>query len=120
AGSTRSQAASSRLTSSSPPLRFGDSPELKFVGGHPRPAVWGGPPSRSRRDSNPRPPAGQAGASSRLHHAPLCCHYSTRRACIDPHGVRVLCTPNGIRTRAATLKGWCPRPLDDGGRASSS
>jgi hypothetical protein len=26
-----------------------------------------------------------------------------------------LCTPNGIRTRAATLKGWCPRPLDDGG-----
>ena len=25
-------------------------------------------------------------------------------------------TPNGIRTRAATLKGWCPRPLDDGGR----
>ena len=24
-------------------------------------------------------------------------------------------TPNGIRTRAATLKGWCPRPLDDGG-----
>ena len=26
------------------------------------------------------------------------------------------CTPNGIRTRAATLKGWCPRPLDDGGR----
>src|SRR5690606_30469376 len=27
----------------------------------------------------------------------------------------VLCTPNGIRTRAATLRGWCPRPLDDGG-----
>ena len=26
-----------------------------------------------------------------------------------------LSTPNGIRTRAATLKGWCPRPLDDGG-----
>ena len=26
-----------------------------------------------------------------------------------------MCTPNGIRTRAATLKGWCPRPLDDGG-----
>ena len=24
-------------------------------------------------------------------------------------------TPNVIRTRAATLKGWCPRPLDDGG-----
>ena len=26
------------------------------------------------------------------------------------------CTPNGIRTRAAALKGRCPRPLDDGGR----
>ena len=24
--------------------------------------------------------------------------------------------PNGIRTRAAALKGRCPRPLDDGGR----
>ena len=24
-------------------------------------------------------------------------------------------TPNGIRTRVATLRGWCPRPLDDGG-----
>jgi hypothetical protein len=22
--------------------------------------------------------------------------------------------PNGIRTRVATLKGWSPRPLDDG------
>ena len=27
---------------------------------------------------------------------------------------RCSCIPNGIRTRAATLKGWCPRPLDDG------
>src|ERR1700683_3956391 len=26
-------------------------------------------------------------------------------------------TPNGIRTRAAALKGRCPRPLDDGGLA---
>jgi hypothetical protein len=24
------------------------------------------------------------------------------------------CSPNGIRTRVATLRGWCPRPLDDG------
>src|SRR4051794_27893503 len=23
-------------------------------------------------------------------------------------------SPNGIRTRVATLRGWCPRPLDDG------
>src|SRR5262249_4144153 len=27
--------------------------------------------------------------------------------------------PTGIRTRAATLKGWCPSPLVDGGRAPS-
>ena len=27
-----------------------------------------------------------------------------------------LCTPNGIRTRVSTLRGWCPRPLDDRGR----
>ena len=36
----------------------------------------------------------------------------------DSHGMvrtEVRSTPNGIRTRAATLKGWCPRPLDDGG-----
>src|SRR5436190_23882154 len=26
-------------------------------------------------------------------------------------------TPDGIRTRAATLKGWRPRPLVDGGEA---
>src|SRR5271155_1224133 len=25
-----------------------------------------------------------------------------------------LCSPNGIRTRVATLRGWCPWPLDDG------
>ena len=34
--------------------------------------------------------------------------------------MKLISTPNGIRTRAATLKGWCPRPLDDGGRASST
>ncbi len=27
-----------------------------------------------------------------------------------------LSSPNGIRTRAATLRGWCPRPLDDGAK----
>src|ERR1700679_3520302 len=25
-----------------------------------------------------------------------------------------ICSPNGIRTRVATLRGWCPWPLDDG------
>src|SRR5687768_14529747 len=29
-------------------------------------------------------------------------------------GSRPKSSPNGIRTRAATLRGWCPRPLDDG------
>jgi hypothetical protein len=28
--------------------------------------------------------------------------------------------PNGIRTRAAALKGRCPRPLDDGGSTDSA
>ena len=27
--------------------------------------------------------------------------------------------PNGNRTRVSTLKGWCPRPLDDGDDAQS-
>ncbi len=25
-------------------------------------------------------------------------------------------SPNGIRTRVSTLRGWCPRPLDDGAK----
>ncbi len=29
-------------------------------------------------------------------------------------GSSSFCSPNGIRTRVATLRGWCPRPLDDG------
>src|SRR5215471_16730283 len=29
-------------------------------------------------------------------------------------------TPNGIRTRAAALKGRCPRPLDDGGATATA
>src|SRR5579859_1395189 len=29
-------------------------------------------------------------------------------------------TPNGIRTRAAALKGRCPRPLDDGGSTATA
>jgi hypothetical protein len=29
-------------------------------------------------------------------------------------------SPNGIRTRAATLRGWCPRPLDDGASSGGS
>ena len=28
--------------------------------------------------------------------------------------------PNGIRTRAAALKGRCPRPLDDGGSTDTA
>src|ERR1019366_8995719 len=39
------------------------------------------------------------------------------RAALQDHAVLAAasCTPNGIRTRAAALKGRCPRPLDDGG-----
>src|SRR6202166_1477711 len=29
---------------------------------------------------------------------------------------RTASSPNGIRTRVSTLRGWCPRPLDDGAR----
>ena len=29
-------------------------------------------------------------------------------------GVPDLRSPNGVRTRVSTLRGWCPRPLDDG------
>src|SRR5580704_18867612 len=31
-----------------------------------------------------------------------------------PSELVFLCSPNGIRTRVATLRGWCPWPLDDG------
>ena len=27
-------------------------------------------------------------------------------------------SPNGVRTRVSTLRGWCPRPLDDGTSAA--
>ena len=32
----------------------------------------------------------------------------------------LLGSPNGIRTRASTLRGWCPRPLDDGAMLHSA
>src|ERR1700728_2948471 len=35
---------------------------------------------------------------------------------ILPLAWKFLSSPNGIRTRVATLRGWCPRPLDDGTR----
>ena len=38
--------------------------------------------------------------------------YQTFAACLTSS----LRTPNGIRTRAAAVKGRCPRPLDDGGQ----
>src|SRR5450432_3095920 len=39
------------------------------------------------------------------------------RAALQDHAVLATASraPNGIRTRAAALKGRCPRPLDDGG-----
>ncbi len=32
----------------------------------------------------------------------------------DPSSFVAICDPSGTRTRVSTLKGWCPRPLDDG------
>ena len=29
-------------------------------------------------------------------------------------------SPNGVRTRVSTLRGWCPRPLDDGAMATGA
>jgi hypothetical protein len=39
------------------------------------------------------------------------------RAALQDHAplAKASSAPNGIRTRAAALKGRCPRPLDDGG-----
>ncbi len=43
-------------------------------------------------------------------------HTSSAESIIFPHpACHTLRTPNGIRTRAAALKGQYPRPLDDGG-----
>jgi hypothetical protein len=28
--------------------------------------------------------------------------------------------PTGIRTPVSTVKGWCPRPLDDGARSTNA
>ena len=39
---------------------------------------------------------------------------STRAAPKSGSELGFVGSPNGIRTRAATLRGWCPRPLDDG------
>ena len=33
---------------------------------------------------------------------------------VRPKGSRPQSSPNGIRTRVSTLRGWCPWPLDDG------
>src|SRR6266536_632066 len=32
-----------------------------------------------------------------------------------PGSTQLQRAPSGVRIRVATLKGWCPRPLDDGG-----
>ena len=32
----------------------------------------------------------------------------------DLSGIEIIGGPSGVRTRAAALKGLCPRPLDDG------
>ena len=67
---------------------------------------------RSRR-SEPGPAASSRG--ERVRPFPP----ETRRSrLLELSGKRLLtsalrCSPYGIRTRAATLRGWCPRPLDE-------
>src|SRR6202034_3650075 len=53
-----------------------------------------------------RPPAGQR--TQAMEASPLL-------ATLGRSASSVMCAPNGIRTRAAALKGRCPRPLDDRG-----
>src|SRR6266540_3498114 len=40
-------------------------------------------------------------------------------SCSTGPGWVLSCAPSGVRIRVATLKGWCPRPLDDGGPGST-
>ena len=54
--------------------------------------------------------ASEAGNQARSTHAQKVCRENENIA------AHRLSTPSGIRIRVATLKGWCPRPLDDGGK----
>src|SRR5580692_6294837 len=44
----------------------------------------------------------------------LVAHDQTPTDLAPQAGSSSICSPNGIRTRVATLRGWCPWPLDDG------
>src|SRR5579871_4411588 len=44
----------------------------------------------------------------------LVAHDPTLITLVAQMGSSAFCSPNGIRSRVATLRGWCPRPLDDG------
>ena len=46
----------------------------------------------------------------------LVAHDPTLITLARSEGFRPNRSPNGIRTRVSTLRGWCPRPLDDGAR----
>src|SRR5699024_2779356 len=72
----------------------------------------------------PLRPNGSSASGSRFYHAPppepnrLFCSRGQPPTVLRTQGI-LHClrdsTPYGIRTRAAALKGRCPRPLDEGG-----
>ena len=102
------------------PSRAGRSCRLRRRGA--RPDDWS---SRSPRPTRPEPEEPQAGNSHWVNGSADGGRVSTLSPPLGEWGQPVLacqvplltcgsCSPNGIRTRVATLRGWCPRPLDDG------
>ena len=73
--------------------------------------------SRRRHETarmSSRSPACAGGHSERSPCTPLAAGPKTRRATPrSASDLDFLGSPYGIRTRAATLRGWCPRPLDE-------
>ena len=101
-----------------------------------RPAPNGGtaaPPSSSPAPHRRKPhPARRTGAPLHHPHAPQP-HIAAARSVLGERQWKsrratpksgsdlvLLGSPNGIRTRASTLRGWCPRPLDDGAMLHSA
>ena len=78
------------------------------------PCRWREAGRRRRRVRHPRTGRGSARVLARHRHVTRTqgiISSGSGDSRINPTDVS---SPNGIRTRAATLRGWCPRPLDDG------
>ena len=77
-----------------------------------RPAAHRPPAHAARRHADARP-----GVSDDVHVWRMTEWNTLPRPATPPGGSQpgnVLSSPNGVRTRVSTLRGWCPRPLDDG------